>query len=82
MRIRLARPGMMAARAQFPQEISIPACEERSLIMGFAAIAVRNMALVITEPWKQMRVRKLPSFFELLSWGSLLRALESDVAIG
>lgn len=35
-------------------------------MMGFAAIAVRNMALVITEPWKQTRVRKVPSFFELL----------------
>ena len=51
MTARLSSPGTDAARAQSCQEIVTPCCAANSAAKGFAAIAVKNMALVTTTPW-------------------------------
>ena len=48
--MRLSSPGTSAASAQPTQVISTPWAEASSAARGFAAMAVRNMALVMTVP--------------------------------
>ena len=44
-------PGTNAATAQPAQVMVTPCCAASSAASGFAAIAVRNIALVTTTPW-------------------------------
>lgn len=54
---RLTRPGTKAAKAHWPQEISTPRLPAASTASGLPAIAVMNIALVITFTCAAVKVR-------------------------
>ena len=54
---RLTRPGISAARAHCPQEMWTPSFSAEATASGLPAMAVMNMALVITLTWAAVNVR-------------------------
>src|SRR6266699_2311919 len=75
-------PGTIAAVAQPVQEMLMPTSPASLAASGLAAIAVRNMALVMIVPWNAAIVRKAPILRAVPSSDRLPYVSESDFKIG
>ena len=82
MSSRLRTPGTAAAAAHSAQEISTPCCAASSTTSGFAAIAVRNIALVTTTPWYTVNVRNAAIRRSVPLSAALSSDTQSDLRIG